>query len=91
MGEVRKALVSLTIEKSLLDIGKPTYDKVVNILNKKYHCYLADCYDHPEYLCEALKQLYGNGSRQIIKSINDELEEFSHVAPVERFLEVISQ
>jgi hypothetical protein len=41
---VKKALVSLVIETTLLEIGKETYDKVVRDLHKKYHCYLPDCY-----------------------------------------------
>lgn len=89
--EVKKALVGLAIEKTLLSFGKPTYEKVIDILNKKYHCYLPDCYEHPEYLSEILQNLYGNVSRQIIITINKELEEYSYSAPVERFLEVISK
>ena len=89
--EIKKALVCLAIEKSLMEFGKPTYPKVIEILNKKYHCYLPDCFEHPEYLTEILKYLYGNASRQIIMSINRELEEFSYEAPVERFIEVISR
>jgi len=90
VSKVRMALVSLAIEKSLLEIGKPTYDKVVNLLKKEYNCYLPECYEHPEYLSEILKMLYGDASRQIIKSINIELEEFSNIGQVERFLEVIA-
>jgi hypothetical protein len=87
--DVRRALVTLYIEKTLLDIGKPVYDKVVGILNTEYHCYLPDCYEHPEYLDEILKKLYGNASKVIVESIARQLEEFNYHSKIKKFLEVI--
>lgn len=87
--EVRKALVTLAIEKALLDVGKPIYDEVMGILKKKYNCYLPDCYEHPEYLEEILKGLYGNAHKAIVESINRQLEEFSYHEPIARFLKVV--
>jgi hypothetical protein len=87
--DVYMGLTILAIEKTLLDIGKPIYDKVISMLNKNYHCYLTDCYEHPEYLSETLKKLYGNSHNEIIESINKKLEEFSNKEPIERFLQVI--
>ena len=84
-------LTILAIEKTLLDIGKPIYDKVVSMLDKNYHCYLTDCYEHPEYLSQILKESYGNSQNVIIESIKNELEEFSYKELVERFLKVISR
>ena len=87
---INKALVSLAIERVLIDIGKPTYDEVVHNLYQKYRCYLPDCYDHPEYLNLILKELYGNSHYVIAESIKKELEEFSYKMPVENFLKVIA-
>ena len=86
-----KALVSLAIETALIEIGKPIYDKVLHDLFEKYHCFLTDCYEHPEYLNEVLKGLYGNSHQVIIKSIKKQLEEFSYKKPIEKFLQAISQ
>jgi hypothetical protein len=88
---VQKGLVCLIIESTLIKIGKPTYDRVIHDLYEKHHCYLTDCYEHPEYLSEILKQLYGNAHDIIVKSINKQLEEFSYQKPIKRFLEAISQ
>jgi len=88
---VRKALVTLTIEKALFDIGKPVYEKVIETLYKEYHCYLPDCYEHPEYLNEILKRLYGNAHDIIVKSIKNQLDEFSNHRHIARFLLVMSQ
>ena len=89
--DVYKALTVLAIEQTLLVIGEPTYDRVIEILNKEYKCYLSDCYEHPEYLSEILKKLYGYAHKEIIKSINKKLEEFSDKEHITRFIEVISR
>jgi len=52
------------------------------MLDKNYHCYLTDCYEHPEYLSEVLKKLYGNSRNDVIESINKKLEEFSNKEPL---------
>jgi len=88
---VFKALTILAIEKTLLDVGKPAYDKVISVLSKNYHCYLPECYEHPEYLNEVLKKLFGNSHIEIVKSINKQMEEYSHREPVGRFLEIINK
>ena len=64
---VKKALVSLVIETTLLEIGKEMYNKIVHDLYQKYHSYIPDCYDHPEYLNEILKDLYGNAYKVIVE------------------------
>ena len=87
----KRALVTLSIEKALLDVGKSTYDKVLEILNTEYRCYLPDCYDHPEYLSEIFKQLYGNAGKVVVESIRKQLEEFSYDQKITRFIEVISK
>ena len=89
--KIRKALVTLAIEKSLLDVSKPLYDKVVETLRKEHNCYLPDCYEHPEYLKQILEKLYGKAHSKIVISIQKNLEEFSYVPPIKEFLRVISQ
>lgn len=89
--KVRKGLVSLVIEKTLLDIGVDTYNKVIDELKKRYQCYLPDCYDHPEYLNDILQDLYGNAYMPIINSISKELEAFSYQKPIAKFIEAIRQ
>lgn len=87
--DVKKALVTVVIERALLDFGKPALEKVTGRLNKEYNCYLPDCYEHPEYLDSILKQLYGNASKAITESITRQLEEFNYQKPIEKFLQVI--
>jgi hypothetical protein len=89
--DVYKALTILAIEKTLLDFGKPMYEKVIEVLKKEYNCYLTDCYEHPEYLSTILKKLFGNSHIVLVASIKKQLEEFLYKESVGRFVEVISQ
>ncbi len=89
--KINKAIVCVIIEKALLDLGKEAYDKVIEILNKEYHCYLTDCYEHPEYLHQVLKEFFGNASKVVVESIKKDLGEYKDHKQVARLLEVISQ
>ena len=87
--KTRQALVTIAIEKSLLKVGKPVYELVINELKKKYDCYLPDCYKHPGYLSEILRGLYGDAHKIIVESINSELMEFSDCDDIASFLKVV--
>jgi len=88
---VNKGLVALAIENTLLETGKLTCDYVLDMINKEYHSYLTDCYEHPEYLSTVLKKLYGDSYIEIVKSINKQLEEFSNKKSIGKFLEILSK
>jgi hypothetical protein len=90
MGEVRKALVMLAIERALLEVGRPCYDLVVQKLEEKYGCYICDCYEIPSYLRVILKELFGDSYNSIIKSIAKNLDEYSDRIEIRRFLDSIS-
>lgn len=70
---IMKALTTLVIEQTLLDIGKPVYEKVTNSLYKKYRCYIPDCYEHPEYLSDILRSVFGNSHVAVVESIKEKL------------------
>lgn len=84
--QIKKALVSFAIEKSLLEMGEPVFHKVAKTLKDDYNCYIPDCYEHPEYLKRVLADLYGNAHMSIINSIKSDLSEFSNQGPVKTFL-----
>lgn len=91
MDEAKRALVVLAIEKTLLEVGRTTYDEVLGKLNENYGCYLSDCYDHPEYLSNVLKELYGQSSLAIIKSIQKYLAQTSTQDDITKFIIKISE
>ena len=82
-------LTTWAIEKTLIDLGKPTYDKVISMLKKEHRCDLADCYIHPEYLNAVLKKLPDDSHVAIVVSITNELKEFLYKEPIRRFVEAI--
>ncbi|NHI03116.1 hypothetical protein DYY67_0237 [Candidatus Nitrosotalea sp. TS] len=88
---MEKVLVGLAIEHTLLQIGKPVFDKVENQFQRKYQHSLIDGYDYPQYLNEILREVFGKSHSDIIKSIEEFLEEFKHDQPIETFIEKIKQ
>ena len=89
--DVNKAVVSVVVEKILLDMGKANYVKVINMLNKNYNCFLPDCYSKPEYLSAVLKELFGASSKIIVENIKVQLKEMIHQERIAQFVEVMSK
>lgn len=84
--QIKKALITISVEQALLEIGKPVLDNVEHALYDNYNCYMPDCFDHPEYLKAVIKDLYGNSYSNIIKSIHKYLDKFASQKPIEEFL-----
>ncbi len=55
-------------------------------ISKKYKCYFHDCLEHPDYLVDVLKQVFGDGYISIVNNINKKLEEFSYQDQIKEFL-----
>jgi hypothetical protein len=88
--QIKKAIVAINIEKVLLEMGKPVFDTFTKKLYKNYNCYIPDCSDHPEYLNQILKEMYGSSYKTIVDKITDRLIEFSYQKSVAEFIKVIS-
>ena len=86
-----KSLVSLSIEKTLLGIGKPEYEKVVNKLREDHKCSLPDCFDNPEYLKRVLCDLFGKSYDCILECIKENLAKFKSEELVQKFLTVMTK
>jgi transcriptional antiterminator len=84
-------MVSLAVEKILLEIGTPIYEKTIKQLSKDYDCYLPDCYEHPEYLNKVLKKIFGNAHITIVDAIKNELNEYMAEKPIEVFITAIGE
>lgn len=89
--QIKKALIAITIERVLLEMGRPVLDTFTKKLYKNYNCYIPDCIDHPEYLSHILKEMYGNSYMTIISAIMDALAEFSHQKTIAKFIKIISK
>ena len=88
---IRKALATLSIERALLEIGKPVFDEVSHALYNDYECFIPDCFDHPEYLRKVLKDLFGSAHSNIVQSIHENLREFATQQPIQEFLKAINE
>ena len=87
--QIKKALVAFAIEKALLDMGEPVFEKVSKTLKDDYNCYIPDCFEHPDYLKRVLSDLYGTAHQAIIETIKENLDEFSNQPQVNKFLTVL--
>ena len=86
---VKKGLVALAIEQTLICMGKPVLEEVTRRLLKEYKCYVPDCYEHPEYLKKILGDLYGFAYSTITDSIKNKLSEFSNKESIAQFITVM--
>ena len=91
LSDVTSKQISLAIEQSLRDISDTVCENVGDALYKKYNCYFHNCLEHPDYLADVLKQIFGDGHHSIVISINKRLEEFSYQKPIKEFLLVINK
>ena len=86
---ITKVLVFLSVEKALREINNTVFEKVTEILKEKYNSYLYDCYDHPEYLNQILKNYFCNSFVVITDNIKKYLTEYSERTKVKQFIKVV--
>lgn len=87
----KQAQVTSAVEKALVKIGFPVYENVVQKLYENHRCHLHDCYEHPEYLHEVIKEIFGSSYKDLVEAIKTQLEENAEQKTVMNFLTVISK
>ena len=87
---MKKNLISLAIGKTLIDIDTRRYTEVTRLLNEKYNTTLSDCYEHPLYLRDTLKELYGGSYKFLVSSIREKLSDFPDHLEISKFLDALS-
>ena len=91
MDTIRKALVSVTLEQSLVEVGgSKLLNDVFRTLYEKFQCYLPDCYEHPEHLKSIAMEIDAGIYAMFVHSVQEKLAEFSYQKPIEEFLLTIS-
>jgi len=83
---MNETLVIFAIEDTLSKMGESILEQVYAKLYAKHRCHLSDCYENPKYLNSVLKDLFGNSYKDIIKSIEKNLEDFAAQKPIKNFL-----
>ncbi len=86
--DLEKAVVTMSIEKSLIDVGKSVYLLVLDRLEDDKTT-IPDFYENPTYMKKLLKEICGNTSGEIIKSIKNYLADFSDQVQIKNFLNSI--
>lgn len=84
--QIEKTLVGLSVESTLLHIGKPVFDEVERLFSEKYQCTIMDAFEHPYYLNEILREVFGESYLTVIKSIEEFLMDFKDEQSIERFI-----
>ncbi len=84
-----KTQVLISVEKTLREIGKYEFKKIVDTLQENYHVSPSDCYDNPEPLKKILQDLFGNSYRSIIATLEKNLDGLVVMKPVNDFLTVL--
>lgn len=88
---MKKALVSMVIESTLLKTGgNPLLDNVNSRLYKKFNSSISGCYEHPEYLTFVLQEIFGKAHHEIIKIIVNEMTAFNYDDDIVQFVEKIN-
>lgn len=89
--ERNKDLMVSIIDLALVKIGGAAFDQVRDRLYTKYHCFVTDCYEHPEYLKDVLMEIFGDCSKVVIESIKNDFRKISPDPGIEPFLKIMYQ
>ncbi len=87
---MQKTIVTLTIKNTLLELGTEEFDKVMTMLKKDFNCTLVDCYDHPEYLKQVLRDLFGDSYQNILNSLKENMKVISSQQSTKNFIQDLS-
>lgn len=84
-----KALVAISIEVVLMRTNGPQYFLILARLERDYECKITDCFEHPEYLKNVLRDVYGNSYNKILDDLEIELGEIVTEKEIQAFLNVL--
>ena len=90
-GTSNKTAVGLSIEVVLIQTGAEKYRQVNKYLEEKFNVDFLACFDNPQYLRAALKQVYGNNFESVIEQIIFEINDLATNDDVKTFLEKLQK
>lgn len=89
---MEKILVSITIERALIDVGGTSlHESVENWLYSEYRYKFSDCLEYPESLRKVLQRRCGDKYGIVVNKIKTFLGEVSEKEPFLEFLKKIGQ
>jgi len=87
--EQRKLALVSCLEVVLMSMGNTKYNLLVTKLDSLYDCTVRDCYEHPEYLKPALKEVYTEDYNSIIEQIKVHLGDLSNEDDLANFFKIM--
>lgn len=84
-----KALVAISIEVVLMRTSGPQYFSVLARLERDYECKIADCFEHPEYLKNVLKDVYDESYGAILDDLESDLGDVTSEKEIKDFLKAL--
>ncbi|WP_157832465.1 hypothetical protein [Candidatus Nitrosotenuis chungbukensis] len=64
---------------------------ILSRLERDYDCKIADCFEHPEYLKNVLKDVYENSYGGILDDLETELGEIASEKEIKSFLNALRE
>lgn len=83
-------VISISVEKALIDFGVPVLDKVELLLQSRYQMKFADAIKHPEEISEILQEVFGSSYIEVVNKIKDNLRNINFNSTSQNFVDVIS-
>lgn len=88
---MHKEMVTVIIERALLEISMPVYESMVSALKYEYNCTISDCYENPQYLKKVLTEYFGSASNVVVDKINNDLQKAVQNEGITKFLAILNQ
>ena len=89
LGSVNQDLVSVAVEKVLLEMGKVEFNMVTSKLKNDFQIEIGDCLKQPIFLKQVLCELFGNSYEDIINSIEHVFDKLTIDEELSNFLTVL--
>ncbi len=83
---VREAIVSYAIEKSLIDYGNSALEEIYYKLYEEHALHFVDCYHNPEVLRKVMLDTFGDAYCNIVDLIKKNLGEYARQEHIRKFL-----
>jgi len=87
---MKQELITVAVEHALLQMGTAELEMVEYSLKNDYNCTIGDCLDHPEYLKQVLKELFGYCCEDILSTIEYVVKGGNVDSQVKKFLTILN-
>lgn len=86
---MNRELITVAVEHALLQMGKAELEIVEYQLKNDFNCSIRDSLEHPEYLKQVLKQLFGYCCEDILSTIEYVVKGGNVDSQVKKFLTIL--